>query len=86
MGADCSDYLSQLYEYLDGELDEAVRSRLRAHLDDCPPCLDECQRDALLKSLVRRSCQCEQAPDQLRTQILARLTTVRVTTVHLREG
>ncbi len=86
MSDDCNDYLSHLYEYLDGELDAEGCAALKAHLDDCPPCLDEYQRDALLKALIRRSCQCEQAPDQLRTQILARITTVRVTTTVYREG
>lgn len=81
MGAECGDYVSQIYELLDGELDEDGRARLQAHLDECPPCLDEYELDRILKSLVQRSCACEHAPDALRSQILQRITAVRVTQV-----
>jgi len=86
MGAECGDYLSRIYQLLDGELDEAGRAQLQAHLEECPPCLDEYQLDRLLKALVQRSCACEHAPDALRTQILQRITTVRVTQVRIQEG
>ncbi|RNI21163.1 mycothiol system anti-sigma-R factor [Flexivirga caeni] len=86
MGAECGDYLSRIYELLDGELDEAARTKLQAHLDECPPCLDEYQLDKLLKALVQRSCACEQAPDTLRVQIMQRIMTVRVTEFRPSEG
>ncbi|NNG39248.1 mycothiol system anti-sigma-R factor [Flexivirga sp. ID2601S] len=86
MGAECSDYVSRIFQYLDGELDDEGRARLKEHLDGCPPCLDEYELDALLKALVRRSCACEQAPDALRAQILTRITSVQVTTVRVREA
>jgi len=89
MGAECGDYVSRIYEFLDGELDEAGRSKLQAHLEECPPCLDEYEVDRILKALVQRSCACEQAPDTLRTQILHRITSVQVTQitqVHIQEG
>lgn len=86
MGAECGDYLSRIYELLDGELDEAARAQLQAHLDECPPCLDEYQLDKLLKALVQRSCACEHAPDTLRAQILQRITTVRVTQFRVQGG
>lgn len=89
MGAECNDYVSRIYELIDGELDDAGRAELQAHLDECPPCLDEYELDRILKALVQRSCACEQAPDALRTQILHRITSVRVTQVtqvHIQEG
>ena len=52
MGAECGDYLSRIYQLLDGELDEAGRAQLQAHLDECPPCLDEYQLDRLLNRLL----------------------------------
>lgn len=85
MGAECGDYVSRIYELLDGELDDAGRAKLQAHLDECPPCLDEYELDRILKALVQRSCACEQAPDTLRTQILHRITSVRVTQVNVQE-
>ena len=38
-GSDCDDALTQLYEYLDGELTPDRRESIRTHLDDCAPCL-----------------------------------------------
>lgn len=84
MTHDCDAYLNQLYTYLDGELTDGECAHLRAHLEDCPPCLQEYERDAILKELVRRSCVCESAPDTLRAQILTQITTVRVTEVRVR--
>lgn len=70
----CREYVAQLHSYLDGELTDAERLVLRQHLESCPPCLDEYERDAMLKALVRRSCPCEKAPATLRTQILTRIS------------
>ncbi|MCG8655930.1 MULTISPECIES: mycothiol system anti-sigma-R factor [unclassified Yimella] len=78
----CDSYLQHLGEYLDGELTDAECAALKEHLADCPPCLDEYQRDAIMKALVRRSCQCESAPVALRTQIMQRIST-QVTTVEI---
>ena len=78
----CDSYLQHLGEYLDGELTDAECAALKEHLADCPPCLDEYQRDAILKALVRRSCQCESAPVALRTQIMQRIS-IQVTTVEI---
>lgn len=75
---DCSEFSLRVYEYIDAEMNDADCVRLRAHLDECGQCLDEYERDMVLKALVRRSCACQPAPATLRLQILARLTTVAV--------
>ncbi|GAB3586225.1 mycothiol system anti-sigma-R factor [Calidifontibacter terrae] len=80
--ADCNSYLAHLEEYLDGELSVQQCEQLKEHLADCPPCLDAYQRDALMKALIRRSCQCESAPVALRTQIMARIS-IQVTTIEI---
>lgn len=79
---DCETYLAHLAEYLDGELSVQQCERLKEHLADCPPCLDAYQRDALMKALIRRSCQCETAPVALRTQIMQRIS-IQITTVEI---
>ncbi len=81
--SDCGSYLAHLEEYLDGELTAQQCEQLKEHLADCPPCLDAYQRDALMKALIRRSCQCEAAPVSLRTQIMQRIS-IQVTTVEIR--
>lgn len=74
---DCAEALLRAFEYLDGELDPAEGERIRAHLERCAPCLQEYDLDRIMKALVRRSCQMEHAPAELRTQIIARITTMR---------
>jgi mycothiol system anti-sigma-R factor len=51
--------------------------KLKHHLDECGPCLQEYDLDQALKTLVKRSCACEEAPVELRTEIMARITTIR---------
>ncbi|AKU19126.1 anti-sigma factor [Luteipulveratus mongoliensis] len=77
--------MDQIYAYLDGELDRPAQERLKNHLLDCPPCVDEYERDLLLKSLLQRSCACEPAPTQLRAQIMTRIS-VTVTSVEVRRS
>ena len=76
---DCSRARLQLYEYLDGEMAPEDIDKIREHLAHCGPCLQEYDLDQTLKALIRRSCSCEAAPRQLRTQILARITTIKMT-------
>ncbi len=53
-------------------------AKIKQHLDECGPCLRQYDLDEAVKALVRRSCACETAPDQLRLRILTRITEVRV--------
>ena len=75
---DCSEVLDRVYEYLDNELEELDCAKIRQHLDECGPCLKQYDLDLALKALIRRSCACEPAPEELRTKILTRITTVRI--------
>ena len=34
----CREMFARLSEYLDGELDPEICSRIELHMDDCPPC------------------------------------------------
>lgn len=74
MSDKCPEYIENLYAYIDGELSDEQYEELKQHLVDCPPCLTEYERDVLLKKLVKRACQCEEAPAQLRTSILTRIS------------
>jgi mycothiol system anti-sigma-R factor len=76
--ADCSEVLHRVYEYLDGEMNVDDTHKIAHHLEECGPCLREYDLDQALKALVKRSCQCESAPAELRTQIMARITTIRI--------
>ena len=75
---DCREVLDRVFEYLDNEMAELDCAKIKQHLEECGPCLQEYDLDQALKALIRRSCACEQAPDELRTRILTRITQVRI--------
>lgn len=75
---DCSQIVLRVFEYIDKETTPDDTALIRSHLDGCAHCLDEYERDVLLKAIVRRSCAGQSAPGALRTRILSRLTMVTV--------
>ena len=75
---DCGALYEMLTAYCDDELTEADCAKIREHMDECEKCSHQYQSDIALKSLVRRSCQCEQAPASLRVQIMTRISTYQV--------
>jgi mycothiol system anti-sigma-R factor len=77
----CGEVLQRVFEYLDGEMAELDCAKIQAHLEECARCLDAYHQDELLKAIVRRSCACETAPEDLRSRILASIT---VQTVQIR--
>ncbi|MGV8976774.1 MAG: mycothiol system anti-sigma-R factor [Cellulomonas sp.] len=76
-GTGCADALDRLFEYLDSELVAPDADRVRAHLAECQGCLEEFDVEAVVKKIVRRSCQ-EAAPAELRVRIHERLVSLRV--------
>jgi len=75
----CADVLDQVYEFLDGEIDDQRRARILQHLDECGPCLQQFGLEKAVKALVHRSCSCDVAPESLRVQIVARIRQVSIT-------
>ncbi|SDQ41614.1 mycothiol system anti-sigma-R factor [Thermostaphylospora chromogena] len=74
---DCSDVLDQVYTYLDGELDEHNRAKIRVHLEECAPCLAEYGLEEAVKRLIAKHCGCDPVPADLRAKVLARINQVR---------
>lgn len=64
----CDEALANLYVYIDRELDEAEMSRIRRHLEDCPPCGRTFDFEARLKLVVRERLQ-EDVPQSLVNRI-----------------
>ena len=73
---DCTEALSKLFEFLDSEMPEPDCDRIRAHLADCEPCLNEYDVEDHLKKLVRRSCH-DSAPVELHVRIREQLAFLR---------
>jgi len=74
---DCGEVLADVFIYLDGEMNTDARDRIRVHLDECSPCLAEFGLEQAVKSLVKRSCGCDEVPPGLRRKVLDRIRQVQ---------
>jgi len=74
---DCSEVLTAVYRFLDGELDDTLGHRIREHLDECGPCLRQYGIEREVKVLVARCCGGERAPEDLRVRVVTLLQQVR---------
>lgn len=53
MSRECDEALTNLYQYLDAELDSATTERIKHHLDECPGCMAPFEFESRLKTVVR---------------------------------
>lgn len=74
----CADFLERIVCLLDNELDAVDVAEVRAHLDDCAPCLQSYDLQRTVKALVARSCM-EQAPESLRQRVRVQIQQIQVT-------
>ncbi len=82
---DCSEVLTELWQFLDHECDSERRRLLQQHLDECGPCLERYGIEEHLKLLLARKCGGELAPHELKERLRARLREVTVTEVTITE-
>jgi mycothiol system anti-sigma-R factor len=66
---ECDEAISELYRYLDGELDPESLAHVEAHLRKCSPCLEAYDFEAELRQMIAAK-SAEQMPAELRRQIL----------------
>jgi mycothiol system anti-sigma-R factor len=74
----CADFLERIVCLLDNELDAGDVADVKAHLDECAPCLQNYDLQRTVKALVARSCM-EQAPDSLRQRVWVQIQQIQVT-------
>ncbi|PYF99333.1 mycothiol system anti-sigma-R factor [Georgenia satyanarayanai] len=72
----CEELLEHLFEFVDSEMDDHDRERLRRHLDECPTCREATDAEARVRLLLRRSCQ-EVAPSTLRLRVITQISVLR---------
>jgi mycothiol system anti-sigma-R factor len=77
---DCREVLQEVYLYLDFECTEQRRQLIRAHLNECSPCLREYGIEQEVKALVNRCCGSETAPSELRARLRDKLTELKLRT------
>lgn len=68
----CEKAQRDLEEYLRNEVCKTQSADIRAHLETCESCRDEALVATTLTDVVARACK-EQAPEELRDLVLARL-------------
>ena len=64
----CDDALHELYQFLDGQLDDTRRQAIQHLLDDCPPCYEAFDFELELRVVIARKCH-ETVPDHLKQRI-----------------
>ena len=67
---DCSEVVRDLYFFLDGEITETMRQRIKIHLDDCSPCLEAFDFEAELRQMISLRCR-EEPPADFRARIVS---------------
>ena len=70
---DCREVLEEVYLYIDEECSEVRRSVIRAHLDECSPCLAEYGIEQEVRAIVHRCCSKEQAPEEVKERLRRKL-------------
>ena len=80
---DCSRAIEQVYLYLDGEMDDTDCAEVRRHLEDCAPCLRAYGLEQVVKTIVARSCGCDETPPDVKERLLVRLREVRIELAHV---
>jgi len=74
MSDECKDVLDEVYLYLDLECSDERRQLIKQHLDECSPCLREYGIEHEVKALVARCCGAENAPEELKARLRAKLS------------
>ena len=75
---ECELVLEHVQEFLDNELDSATEEAVRAHIAICEPCLDQAEVWMAVKTLVKRACTTESAPDALVSRVSLRVSSLRI--------
>lgn len=85
---DCSEVLDRIYVFIDNELTEGplTHAQIRAHLEECGPCLRKYDLERLVKSLVARSCANDRASAELRAKVLGRIHRVQIQITQTKDG
>ena len=70
---DCNKIKEYIYPFLDGQLDTQTSGLVKGHLSACPICSLELEQEKKLDSLVRSSIPKENAPYELKEEILKQI-------------
>ena len=66
----CEEALSVIYEFLDGELEEAPRQQVQEHFDVCQRCYPHLRLEESFRAAVQNATRGEAAPPELKARLL----------------
>lgn len=67
----CEQVLENLFDYLDGEIDEARAAQIHQHLEMCKRCYPRAQFEKAFLDAVRQAQAGESVPTDVRARVLA---------------
>ncbi|MEN8197182.1 MAG: zf-HC2 domain-containing protein [Pseudomonadota bacterium] len=65
---DCDEVMRQLFDYLDGEIDETAEHEIHSHIDECRSCFSRVEFEKTLKDKIRAG-KDEALPDSLQDRV-----------------
>ena len=71
---DCRTAVRQLWDYLDGELDDQRMDEVRQHLDTCRHCLPHAEFGSRFIQALSRARERHVMPPAVRSQVMSALT------------
>lgn len=75
---DCDDALTNLYQYLDRELEGASSEQIRSHLEHCSECFERFDFEGRLKQVVKDRLA-EEVPDAFISRLRAAIAREGIT-------
>jgi anti-sigma factor (TIGR02949 family) len=66
----CPDALARMYEFMDGELDGAVRDEVAAHFEVCARCYPHLRFEERFRRRVQEAARRPEVPEGLRSRVL----------------
>ena len=76
--SNCDDALTNLYQYLDSELEAVSMAKIRLHLEECEGCSPRFDFETRLKNVIRDRLE-EEVPEELLLRLRAALAEERAT-------
>lgn len=65
---DCDEVMRQLFDFLDGEVDEMADKEIHHHIDECRSCFSRVEFEQMLRARIRKS-RDEGLPDSLQERV-----------------
>ncbi len=65
---DCDEVMRQLFDFLDGEVDETAEHEIHHHIDECRSCFSRVEFERVLKERIRAS-KDEDLPESLQNRV-----------------